>query len=74
MAVEIALKHKYRMGSTGKRNASRGNNSGTNKHRGEDKNRLAFAQSQTRANQRMLVMLPTGRFRWVLAADWGGSR
>jgi hypothetical protein len=75
VAVEIALKHKYRTRSTGKKNASRGNNSGTNKHRGEtDKNRMAFAQQQTRVNQRMLIMLPTGKFQWVLAADWAAGR
>jgi hypothetical protein len=65
VAVEISLKHKYRTRSTGKKNASRGNTSGTNKHRGEkDAGRLKFAQQQTRENQRVLVMTAAGKFQW----------
>jgi|HubBroStandDraft_5_1064220.scaffolds.fasta_scaffold232522_2 hypothetical protein len=65
MAVEIRLKYKYRCTKTGKSNASRNNNNGPARHRGEtDKGKLAVAQAATRQNQMVLHMLASGKFRW----------
>lgn len=65
MAVEISLKRKYTVSGSAKRMPSRVSNSGQNKHKGEtNKERLAFAQQQTRAHQKKLVMLASGKFRW----------
>lgn len=68
MAVEMPLKYKYRCVKISKRNPSRSNNSGTNKHRGEqDKNRLTLAQSRTRENQRVMIITPTGKRKFIRA-------
>jgi hypothetical protein len=67
MAVEISLKHKYSVAGSAKRNPSRSSTSGTNKHKGEtNKERLTFAQQQTKDHQRRKVVLPSGKFRWEL--------
>jgi hypothetical protein len=65
MAEEIRLKYKYRCTKTGKSNASRNNNNGPARHRGEtDKVKLAAAQSATRQNQMMLYILASGKPKW----------
>jgi hypothetical protein len=67
--MEIRLRLKYRQGHKG-RYKPKTSNGGVSKHRGEtDKNRMAFAQAQTKKYQRIMIRLPTGKRVFVLASS-----
>lgn len=67
--MEIPLKLKYRRGFKS-RYKSTTNNNAPSKHKGEtDKNRMAFAQSQTKANQKILIITSSGKRKWALSSS-----
>jgi len=67
--MEIPLKRKYRVGFKS-RHKSTTSNGGNNRHRGEtDSRRREFADNQRKLHQRVMVLLPSGKRRFVLASD-----
>lgn len=63
--MEIPLKFKYRSASKSRYKSSTSNNN-PKRHKGEtDKNRLAFAKEQTRKNKKVLLVLASGRKKFV---------